>query len=147
MPIYSVPKPIREEEDYRAKCVEIASKIVCWQSRYRCAMCGRLGNEEEICCHHIVYRSFGNTTALLENLLPVCAICHSDIHHDEKRFKAWLEMSRPGLYEKLWAIAREFCNIVWEDLYCSLLEQYKQLLQAMAQKAPYFSTGMNASIC
>jgi len=45
MPIYSVPKPIREEEDYRAKCIEIASKIACLRAKYRCAMCGRLGSK------------------------------------------------------------------------------------------------------
>jgi len=123
MPIYSVPKPIREEEDYRAKAIALASKIACINGR--CAMCGQ---PREVYPHHIIHRSFGNTTALIDNLFPVCAICHADIHRDEKRFKAWLEMSRPGLYEKLWSIAREFCNIVWEDLYCSLLEQYKQLL-------------------
>jgi 5-methylcytosine-specific restriction endonuclease McrA len=126
------PKPqhSRDGDDFdhrahREKAIDVAGKIACFSGR--CAFCGRLG---EISPHHIVHRSHANTTALVENLLPLCSICHSDAHHDEKRFRAWLEQLKPGLYEKLWLVAREIraIKIDFAEIYESLLIQYHGML-------------------
>ena len=134
MTITPVPKPTsehQEEESWRSKAMTIAGKIACFHGR--CAMCGRLGM---IFPHHIIHRTYGNTCALVENLIPLCAICHSDVHHDEARFKAWLEQRVPGLYDKLWDIARPVCTLDFMTVYKELLERYYDMLKGMNDKNP-----------
>lgn len=121
------PKPTRESTDYQAKSIEVAGKIACIDGR--CAMCGKIG---EIYPHHIVHRKYGNTCALVENLLPVCVPCHSTIHHNETAFKEWLEKRSPGLYDRLWQIARDICRLDWFEVYETLLGQYYKKLKEKA---------------
>lgn len=121
--LQSVPKPERNTTDYKAKSIEVASKIVCLVGR--CAMCGTPGEYgKSLAGHHIIHRRHGNTTALLINLLPVCPICHDAIHHDEDKFKAWLEYHFPGLYGQLWRIAQPVCRLDFFEVYSGLLELY-----------------------
>src|SRR5574337_668063 len=85
-----VPKPVRETTDYQEKAISVAGKIACLDGR--CAKCGKLG---AIVPHHIVHRKYGNTCALVDNLLPVCSDCHIKIHANETASKVWLEKGLP----------------------------------------------------
>ena len=125
-----VPKPQHSRDvdetyhrTWREKAIDVAGKIACFNGR--CSFCGRLG---EIFPHHIIHRSYGNTTAYPPNIIPLCSICHADCHHDEKRFKAWLEQLKPGLYQKLWEIARPVCTLRFDEVYEDLLTVYHLML-------------------
>lgn len=130
------PRHSRDVDDfdhraYREKAIDVAGKIACFAGR--CAFCGRMG---EIFPHHIIHRSYGNTCALADNLMPVCSICHSDIHHDEKRFKAWLEQLKPGHYQKMWEIARPVCCLDFAEVYSELLTRYHSMLVEQQKTHP-----------
>jgi hypothetical protein len=128
---YTKPYPKQEYPDdsdhrtYREKAIDVAGKIACLIARGRCSFCGRIC---ALTAHHIVHRSYSGTCALIENLLPLCEICHADCHRDEKRFKAWLEQLKPGHYQKMWEIARPVCTLVFSDVYEALLIQYHSML-------------------
>ncbi len=122
-------KPVRNDTDYQEKSISVAGKIACLDGK--CAKCGKLG---QIYGHHIIHRKYRNTCALVENLLPVCVFCHSEIHANELAFKAWLALKRPGLYDRLWEIAREICNLDWAEVYEKLLLEYKAKLEEKVKR-------------
>ena len=125
-----VPKPVRETTDYQAKAIETSGKIATFDGKCRMWGCGHTREGGwEIHPHHIIHRKYGNTCALPENLFPCCIPCHGRIHHNETEFKQWLEGQKPGLYDMLWEKAREICRLDWDDVYGTLLMEYKRLLE------------------
>lgn len=133
------PKPYPKQEypddsDHRTfheKAISVAGKIACLIARGRCSFCGRIC---ALTAHHIVHRSYSGTCALIENLLPLCQICHYDAHHDEKRFKAWLEQLKPGHYQKMWELARPVCRLDFAEVYSELLTRYHSMLVEQQEK-------------
>lgn len=128
------PKPTRliANREWQNKAINIAAKIVLLGAK--CATCGRTGSHSmALHAHHIIKRKYGNTCALPENLIPLCASCHSRAHSNEAEFRTWLAKRSPGLYDRLWQLARAICTLDFEDVYAEMLEQYHAKLVEKAE--------------
>jgi len=130
-----VPKPERQtpQKEWQDKAIAVACKIVLLDAR--CAKCNRPDSPSmALHPHHIVHRKYGNTCTLKENLIPLCVGCHAEAHSNENAFKAWIEKRSPGLYDRLWQLARAICMLDFEDVYEQLLIEYKEKLEEKAKR-------------
>ncbi len=123
---------------FKKKAIELAKKIAKDKAGWKCEKCGRTKRQGwQQHGAHIIPVEYGLTACVVENILCLCAKCHSmgrdSAHENPVPFSRWLEEKYPGRYDKLWEIAREVRPIYsseWEERYKSLktLAKGKKLL-------------------
>lgn len=116
-------KPTRAK--LKAKAVTLAKDIAKERDGWKCMKCGKRKSDGwQIHGAHIVPVSFDATAADPENIIALCAACHSmgkySAHDNPTDFSAWLEFFYPGRAEKMRMIAYEydknpFPKIDWEE--------------------------------
>jgi hypothetical protein len=119
-----------EKELLKEKCIELAKKIAKERAGYKCEKCYRT-KEEGWQMHgaHVIPVWYAQTAADPNNILCLCAKCHSlghDSAHDHPhQFVLWYEEKFPGKYEELWKKANLSGKVDW----ISVLDQLKELRQ------------------
>ena len=115
---------------FKKKSIELAKKIAKDRANWTCEKCGRSKRQGwQLHGSHIIPVEYGNTAAMPENILCLCASCHSmgrdSAHENPVPFSRWLETKFPGRYDKLWLIARDVKPIrpsEWKEKYEKLKE-------------------------
>lgn len=136
------PKPIKERKKKKIKkksqrkigkaiCVKLAKKIVRDYSG-KCEMCGKKKSAGwQLHGSHIIPVQFGHTAADTDNILCLCASCHSmgreSMHQNPIKFALWLGENFPGLYETLKEKSNRTEKVDWPLVYENLLVEAEQL--------------------
>lgn len=122
----------------KSAAIKLAKDIAKLRDGYICQKCYR-SKEQGWAIHgaHIMPVTYGGTAADPENILSLCAKCHSmgktSAHQDPVGFGNWYESMYPGKYKKLRNKAikydkNPFPKIDWEELRQDLLKIKKKML-------------------
>lgn len=101
------------KQTQKDKAVNEAKKIAKLRDGYVCRKCTRSRAQGwQIHGAHIVPVGYGATAANPENIIALCAMCHSmgktSAHDHPHEFVRWYDEKYPGEYDRLWKIAREY---------------------------------------
>lgn len=117
----------------KKKAVKLAKDIVKKRNDYTCERCGRSKAQGwQLHGAHVIPVGYDMTAADPENLLCLCAKCHSlgrDSAHDNPvEFSRWYNEKYPDKFEELRKKAYEysqnpFPKIQWEDVIEELKEE------------------------
>lgn len=121
----------------KQKAVILAKLIAKNRDNWTCIKCGR-SKEEGWTMHgaHIMPVEWDGTAADPENIICLCATCHSmgrkSAHEDPIEFARWYDETFPGKYDKLREQAYEysrtkFPKIDWKEVHKDLLTRSKSL--------------------
>jgi len=109
-----------KKQKLKEKCIKKAKVIAKERAGYVCEKCGR-SKEEGWQMHgaHIIPVSYGHTAANPDNILCLCAKCHSmgkeSAHDNPTVFTHWLDTKHPGRAEKMWKLAQPTDKVDWEQ--------------------------------
>lgn len=120
-----LPYEKRDKKKIKKKCIELAKRIAKEKANYICEKCGRSKMQGwRMHGAHIIPVEFGNTAADPDNILCLCAKCHSigreSAHENPLEFSRWFEKKIPGRYDRLRLKARYKTKINWFDKYMVL---------------------------
>lgn len=122
--------------NYKKLAVETAKKIAKTENDYTCEKCFRSKPQVQIHGAHILPVTWAGTAADPENILSLCAACHSvgsnSQHQDPIPFSRWFENKFPGRYDQLRKRATDYSQnplpkIDWEETYKKLKQELKEL--------------------
>ena len=103
----------------KADCVKLSSEIVIRAGRGRCRRCHLA---KPLHPHHVIYRSYAHTVALVKNQVPLCPECHTWAHSYPDEMLDWFEKRFPGLLSELREIAGRAGKVFWDDVWRELIE-------------------------
>ena len=91
---------------WRKKCVELAKETAKKRDRYRCqrCKCTRSAGYQIHGSHILPEGGYINLSAEPENIIALCASCHSlgaNSWHESPLEQEWFHKKFPGLYQKL----------------------------------------------
>jgi hypothetical protein len=120
----------------KKKAIDMAKLVAKERDGYVCQKCGR-SREQGWTMHaaHIMPVSWSGTCADPENMLTLCATCHSmgktSAHDDPVNFGRWFDEHYPGLYDKMRDKAFKYSSnpypkINWVELREELKDQLNQ---------------------
>lgn len=116
--------------------VDEAKLLVKLQHDYTCEKCNRAKPEVAIHGAHIMPVTYAGTAADPENILCLCAGCHSmgpkSAHQQPHEFVYWMDEKFPGRYQKMKDRANEYSrNPIpkkdWQEIRENLKQQIKEL--------------------
>lgn len=120
----------------KAKAIDIAKKIARARDGYQCQKCSRNKAEGwQMHGAHIIPVTWAATAADPENLLTLCARCHSmgpdSSHQNPVMFGRWFDEHYPGLYDRMMAKAvaysqNPFPKIDWDLKLAELKAELKR---------------------
>lgn len=120
------------KKTWKTKAVDEAKRIAKERENYRCQKCPKTKEQGwQMHGSHIMPVEYGGTAADPDNILCLCASCHSmgrkSMHEDPIEFSRWYEEKFPGKYDILRKQALDytknpFPKINWEDL-CQILKE------------------------
>ena len=116
--------------------IELAKKVAKERDGYVCQKCGK-SRDGGWTMHgsHIMPVSWSGTAADPENIICLCATCHSmgktSAHDDPVNFGRWFDAKYPGLYDRMHKKAIEYSanpypKIDWIEVIDKLKDQLKQ---------------------
>lgn len=118
----------------RQKCIELAKKLAKERDSYTCQKpgCGRSkAAGDQIHAGHILPVTYGLTAANPDNLIALCARCHTlspySWHQNPIENAAWFNLKFPGRYERLRKIAvpsRPIKEAEWKEILANLKVRY-----------------------
>lgn len=122
----------------KEKAVKLAKDIAKGRADYICEKCGR-SKEQGWVMHgaHIMPVTWAKTAADPNNILCLCASCHSvgssSQHQDPVPFSRWLDHEFPGRYDDLRAQAVAYSKnpkpkMDWDEVLKVLREEAKELM-------------------
>jgi hypothetical protein len=92
--------------------IDEAKLLVKIQHNYTCEKCGKSKPQVQIHGAHIMPVTYAGTAALPENILCLCAGCHSMgpkcAHQNQHEFVYWMDAKFPGRYLKMKKIAIDY---------------------------------------
>jgi 5-methylcytosine-specific restriction endonuclease McrA len=96
----------------KSLAVDEAKLLVKIRARYICEKCGRTRDQIQIHGAHIMPVTYNGTAAEPENILSLCAGCHSmgskSAHQQPQEYVYWLDQTFPGRYQKMREMAQEY---------------------------------------
>lgn len=114
----------------RKKAVELAKKIAKERDGYQCQKCPRNKAQGwQMHGAHIMPETWQATCADPENIITLCAACHSmggnSAHQNPIKFGRWFDEKYPGLYDRMEqkAVAysqNPFPKIDWDEVIAEL---------------------------
>ena len=81
------------EDDMAKQNLKKLHEEVCTRAKWHCEVCGRYGDRQTLCSHHLLTRGARiDLEQDPDNGICVCAFCHHDIHSgliklDPKRYE------------------------------------------------------------
>lgn len=121
----------------KQKSVEIAKTISKIKANYICEKCGKSKAEGwQMHGAHIMPVTWAKTAAMPENILCLCASCHSmggnSQHQDPIPFSRWFDNKWPGRYDNLRNLAVSYSQnpkpkMDWDEVLVNLKQELKKL--------------------
>ena len=128
-PISKVSK--KERTRWKNKAITLAKKIV-REKINECEWCGKKNAKFDGA--HIIPIRFSATAADIDNILCLCAGCHTlsknSCHENPVLFTRWLDVYAPGKFEALWEKAKQITDITaveWKEKYEALKVKAQEL--------------------
>jgi hypothetical protein len=125
---------------WRKKAIDLAKKIV-RKTINECEWCGK--KDRKMDGAHIIPVRFAAVAADLDNILCLCASCHTlssnSCHENPVLFTRWLDSYAPGRFERLWERARPIAEMTaqdWMEKFKKLEEMYKGVNNAGKNPPP-----------
>lgn len=120
----------------KKKAIDLAKQVAKERDGYVCQKCGR-SRDQGWTMHgsHIMPVDWSGTAADPENIICLCAACHSvgrkSAHEDPVGFGVWFNKQYPGLYEKMQKkayayTANPYPKIDWDETIEKLKDQLNQ---------------------
>lgn len=127
----------KTQKDY---AVDEAKRVAKLRDNYTCQKCNRskkMGYQMHGA--HIIPVEYDGTAADPENILCLCATCHSvgrtSAHEDPVKFGRWFDEMYPGLYDRMWQRAWEYIkNPFPKKDWKRIRQQLKEVLKQMGEE-------------
>ena len=117
------PKPKKSAtKNLKARCIELSKEIVTRPGR-----CRKCHLARPLHPHHVIYRSYAHTVALVKNQVPFCPECHFWAHSYPDEMLEWFEKQFPGLLSELREIAGRSGKPDWDEVFEKLKREEKDL--------------------